>query len=74
MQSVRLHVAGDGVVWAMSKCRACGEVTKHLVADAIASRIACKRCGGLMDMTGATIEAVATADQAAGCSGNACGA
>ena len=62
MQSVRLHIAGDGVVWAMSKCRACGDVTKHLVADAIAARIACKRCGGLMDMTGATIEAVASAD------------
>jgi len=49
-------------MWAMSKCRACGEVNKHLVADAIAGRIACKRCGGLMDMTGATVEAVATVD------------
>ena len=65
MQSVRLHVAGNGVMWAMSKCRACGEVTKHLVAEAIAGRIACKRCGGLMDMTGATVEAVAIADQMA---------
>ena len=71
MQSVRLHIAGDGVVWAMSKCRACGDVTKHLVADAIAARIACKRCGGLMDMTGATIEAVASADNTAAPAGNA---
>ena len=71
MQSVRLHVAGDGVVWAMSKCRACGDVTKHLVAEAIAARIACKRCGALMDMTGATIEAVATADHTAACASNA---
>ena len=55
---------------AIAKCRVCGEVTKHLVADAIAGRIACKRCGGLMDMTGATIEAVATADHAAGSCSN----
>jgi hypothetical protein len=61
MQSVRLHVAGNGVVWALSKCRGCGEVTKHLAADAIVSSIACKRCGRLMDMKGATIEAVAAA-------------
>ena len=62
MQSVRLHLAGDGLVWAMSRCRTCGDVTKHLVADAIAGRIQCKRCGCLMDMTGATVEAVAAAD------------
>ena len=61
MQSVRLHVAADGVIWAMSKCRACGEVTKHLAADAIVGAIACKRCGHLMDMKGATIEAVEAA-------------
>lgn len=61
MQSVRLHVAGNGVVWALSKCRGCGEVTKHLAADAIVSSIACNRCGRLMDMKGATIEAVAAA-------------
>jgi len=58
---VRLHVAADGVIWAMSKCRACGEVTKHLAADAIVGAIACKRCGHLMDMKGATIEAVEAA-------------
>jgi hypothetical protein len=58
MQSVRLHVAGDGVVWALSKCRVCGSVDKHPVAEAIASPIRCKKCGHMMDMTGAVIEAV----------------
>jgi hypothetical protein len=61
MQSVRLHVAGNGVIWALSQCRGCGEVTKHLAADAIVGSIPCKRCGRLMDMKGATIEAVAAA-------------
>ena len=61
MQSVRLHVAGNGVIWAMSKCKVCGQVTKHLAADAIVSAIPCKHCGHLMDMKGATIEAVAAA-------------
>jgi len=61
MQSVRLHVAANGVIWAMSKCRQCGEVTKHLAADAIVGAIPCRRCGHFMDMKGATIEAVAAA-------------
>jgi hypothetical protein len=61
MQSVHLHIAGNGVIWALSKCRSCGEVTKHLAADAIVGSIPCKKCGRLMDMKGATIEAVAAA-------------
>jgi translation initiation factor 2 beta subunit (eIF-2beta)/eIF-5 len=58
MQSVRLFVAGDGTVWALSKCRECGEVDKHLIREAMLTSIPCKRCGHLMDMKGATIEAV----------------
>lgn len=61
MQSIRLHVAGDGVIWAMSKCKVCGQVDKHLASDAIAGTIPCKRCGHKMDMKGATVEAVAAA-------------
>ena len=64
MESVRLDVASNGVIWAMSKCRWCGEVTKHLAADAIVGTIACLRCGHAMDMKGATIEAVAAARDA----------
>jgi hypothetical protein len=64
MQSVRLHVAGNGVVWALSQCRGCGAVNKHLAADAIVGAIQCKGCGRLMDMKGATIEAVAAARDA----------
>ena len=66
MQSVRLHVAGNGVIWALSKCRGCGEVNKHLAADAIVGSIPCNRCGRLMDMKGATIEAVEAARDRAG--------
>jgi hypothetical protein len=61
MQSIRLHVDGQGMVWVMSKCRGCGEVDKHLASDAIAHAIACRKCGRNMDMTGATIEAVESA-------------
>jgi hypothetical protein len=64
MQSIRLHIAGDGVVWAMSRCKICGEVSKHLVSDAIGQTIPCGKCGHAMDMRGATIEAVAKADAA----------
>ena len=62
MQSVRLHVGGNGVVWAMSQCKVCREVSKHLIADAIQGTIACAKCGHKMDMRGATIEAVAAGD------------
>jgi DNA-directed RNA polymerase subunit RPC12/RpoP len=61
MQSVRLHIAGNGVIWALSKCKVCGEVDKHLAVDAVARLIACKACGHRMDMKGATVEAVAVA-------------
>jgi hypothetical protein len=62
MQSVRLHVAGNGVTWVMSRCKVCGEVNKHLLADAVGATIACGKCGRQMDMRGATIEAIAAAD------------
>jgi len=58
MQSVHLHVAGNGVIWVISKCKSCGEVAKHLAADAIIGPIVCMQCGRQMDMKGATIEAV----------------
>jgi hypothetical protein len=61
MQSVRLFVAGDGTVWVLSKCRDCGEVDKHLISEAMLTPISCKRCGHLMDMKGATFEAVESA-------------
>ena len=66
MLSVRLHVAENGVIWAVSKCRTCGAETRHLAADAIVGTIACKGCGHEMDMKGATIEAVAAARDADG--------
>ena len=58
MQSVRLHIADNGEIWVISKCKSCGEVAKHLAADAIVGPIGCTRCGRQMDMKGATIEAV----------------
>ena len=58
MQSVRLHIAGDGVVWVLSRCAGCGDVDKHLASSAIAKPLPCKRCGRMMQMQGATIEAV----------------
>ena len=64
MQSVRLHIAGNGTVWIMSRCKVCGSVQKHLAADALVAAIPCGTCGHRMDMKGATIEAVETANEA----------
>jgi hypothetical protein len=61
MQSIRLHTAGDGAIWAMSKCEGCGDVAKHPVAVVIAGPITCKRCGRQMDMKHATVDALAAA-------------
>jgi len=58
MQTVRLHVARNGEIWVVSTCRSCGEEARHLAADAILGPIPCARCGRLMDIKGATIEAV----------------
>jgi hypothetical protein len=66
MQNVRLHVAGNGVTWVISRCRVCGEVSKHLISDAVAGTIACGKCGRQVDMRGATIDAVAALDTQAG--------
>jgi len=63
MQSVRLHVAGNGSIWVISRCKVCGEVDKHLAADAIVGAIQCGKCGRRMDMKGATVEAVAAANE-----------
>jgi hypothetical protein len=63
MQSVRLHVAGNGTIWVISKCKVCGEVDKHLAADAIVAAIPCGKCGHRMDMKGAAIEAIDTAHE-----------
>jgi hypothetical protein len=57
MQSVRLHIDGAGQVWAMSRCRECGEVDKHLLERVMAGTVPCRKCGHAMDIAGATIVA-----------------
>jgi len=57
MESVRLHVDGNGIVWALAKCRLCREVHKYLATDAIAGPVACKSCGHQMYIEGAVVEA-----------------
>lgn len=56
MQSVRMHVDGDGVIWAMAKCRICGQVHKYRMTDAIAGAVNCKSCDRPMDLDRALIE------------------
>jgi hypothetical protein len=56
MQSVRMYTDGDGVVWAMAKCRVCGEVHKYLLTDAIAGAVKCKSCHRPMELDHALIE------------------
>ena len=57
MRSVVMHVDGAGVIWALAKCRVCGEVHKYLAADAITSGVNCKSCKHPMELAGAVIAA-----------------
>lgn len=57
MQTVRMHVDGSGVLWAMTQCRVCGEIHKFLAADVVSGPVACKSCGRQMSIDGATVEA-----------------
>ena len=57
MQTVRLHVAGDGVTWAMAKCSMCGEIYKYRVIEASVGILRCRGCGLPMDMQLAIMEA-----------------
>ena len=60
--TIRLHIA-DGHVWARCKCAECGNVLTLGVAEAIAAPVAC-RCGQVMDIRSAVIEAVDRMDGA----------
>ena len=57
MRTVVMHVDGSGVIWALARCRECGEVHKYLAADAIAHRVSCKSCRRPMEIQGAVIAA-----------------
>ena len=57
MQSVRMHVDGSGVIWALTKCRVCGEVHKYLAAEVVEGKAVCKSCRHQMSVAGAVFEA-----------------
>lgn len=57
MESVVMHVDGNGVIWALAKCRVCGEVHKYLAAEAIVDKVSCKSCKRPMKVAGAIITA-----------------
>ena len=58
-----MHLDGNGVLWAMAKCRVCGEVHKYLVSEALAGPIKCKSCARPMEIQGAVIESALPGDQ-----------
>ena len=64
MESVRLHVAATARS-GLCPSASCGEVSKHLAADAIIAPVAYPKCGRQMDIKGARIETV-TAAKASG--------
>jgi RNase P subunit RPR2 len=64
VQSVRLHIDGNGVTWAMAKCRVCGEVHKYPISEALAGGVKCKSCGRPMEIQGAVVEAAQPGDLA----------
>ena len=47
----------------MSRCKRCGDVNKHPIAEAIKGTTACGKCGYNMDMRVATIAAVAETNE-----------
>ena len=57
MQSVRMHVDGQGVMWALTKCRVCGEVHKYLAAEVVRGEAVCKSCKNHMQIQGAVFDA-----------------
>lgn len=57
MQSVRMHVDGSGIIWALTKCRVCGEVHKYLAAEVVEGQAVCKSCNHRMSVAGAVFEA-----------------
>jgi len=58
-----MHLDGNGLLWAMAKCRVCGEVHKYLVSEALAGTIKCKSCARPMEIQGAVIESALPGDQ-----------
>lgn len=56
VQSVRMHVDGSGVIWALTKCRVCGEVHKYLAAEVVEGHAVCKSCQHHMSVEGAVFE------------------
>jgi hypothetical protein len=48
---VRIHAAG-AIMWALSRCRACGEVHKNKLADALA----CRHCKCRTDIRSAVVQ------------------
>jgi len=57
MRTVVMHVDGAGTIWALAKCRVCGEVHKYLVVEAIAGDAHCRSCKRPMEIQGAVIAA-----------------
>jgi recombinational DNA repair protein (RecF pathway) len=56
MQTVRLHVDGAGTLWALTKCRVCGEVHKYQAVEVAKGPVICKSCHRQMEIAGATVE------------------
>lgn len=63
MITVRMHVDGRGVLWAMAKCRVCGQIHKYLASDAVGAGVRCRSCGRPLELAGAVIEAAQRGDQ-----------
>jgi hypothetical protein len=57
MQTVRLHADGSGALWALAKCRVCGEVHKYPAVDVVTGPTKCMSCGLEMEIRVATIAA-----------------
>lgn len=55
MQSIRLHLDGNGMLWALAKCRTCGEVHKYPMTEVATGPVECRSCGRPMEIEGAVV-------------------
>ena len=66
MLSVVMRVDSAGVIWALAKCRVCGQVHKYPAAEAIDPGVHCKSCKHAMELAGAVISSGALSSQTDG--------
>jgi hypothetical protein len=64
--TVRLHLDGSQILWALVRCEICTDVNKYLAVEAAHLPIRCKKCGYAMDVRARLMADAATHTEIAG--------